>query len=141
MQDCAARRMGIAAELPRKAAKAARPARYGAHFWLVDADGQVLLRRRPPRGLLGGMTELPGTPWTAAPLTQDAALAQAPLPAPWRPVGQAVHGFTHFELTIDVYAAAVPVIAADGFLRPADALHGEALPSVMRKCIAVAQRV
>ncbi len=139
MAGCAGRIAGVAADLPRKAPKAARPIRYGAHFWLVDAAGQVLLRRRPPRGLLGGMTELPGTAWTAAPLSRAAALAQAPMPASWRAAGQATHGFTHFELILDIYAASVPVIAGEGFLRPAGALVDEALPSVMRKCIAVAQ--
>ena len=136
MPECAGRLAGLAAELPRKAAKAPRPDRFGAHFWLADAAGQVLLRRRPPRGLLGGMTELPGTPWTATRPTREAALAQAPMPAQWRMAGQAAHAFTHFALTLDVYAATVPVIDAEGFLRPADALANEALPSVMRKCIA-----
>ena len=139
MARCAGRIAGLAADLPRKAPKASRPMRYGAHFWLVDAAGQVLLRRRPPRGLLGGMTELPGTAWTAAPLSRAAALAQAPMPAAWRAAGQAAHGFTHFELILDIYAASVPVIAGRAFLCPAGALAGEALPSVMRKCIAVAQ--
>jgi A/G-specific adenine glycosylase len=135
-RGCAGRIAGIAAELPRKAPKAARPTRFGAHFWLTDAAGQVLLRRRPPRGLLGGMTELPGTAWTATRLTRVAALTHAPMPAVWRSAGRALHGFTHFQLEIDLYAAEVPVIEADGFLRPADALADEALPSVMRKCIA-----
>jgi A/G-specific adenine glycosylase len=139
MADCAGRIAGVAADLPRKAPKAARPMRYGAHFWLMDSAGQVLLRRRPPRGLLGGMTELPGTAWTGLPLGRDEALAQAPMEAAWRKAGQAAHGFTHFELILDVYIARVAQIAGDGFLRPADALAEEALPSVMRKCIAVAQ--
>jgi len=134
---CAGRARGIAAELPRKAAKRARPLRHGVHFWLVDPQGRVLLRRRPPRGLLGGMTELPGTPWRAEPWDLAAALALAPQPAAWRAAAQVAHGFTHFELTITLYAATVPAITADGFLRPIDALDGEALPSVMRKCVAV----
>ena len=36
MAGCAGRRAGIAAELPRKAAKRARPLRHGVHFWLTD---------------------------------------------------------------------------------------------------------
>ena len=139
MADCAARVAGIAADLPRKAPKAARPTRYGAHFWLMDAAGQVLLRRRPPRGLLGGMTELPGTAWTATPLSRAAALEQAPMLAKWDAAGQATHGFTHFQLILDIYTAQVPAIQAEGFLRPAEALADEALPSVMRKCVAVAR--
>jgi A/G-specific adenine glycosylase len=133
---CAARAQGIAETLPRKAPKRARPLRHGAHFWLTDAQGHVLLRRRPPRGLLGGMAELPGTPWRAEPWPEAEALAHAPMPAPWRQAGRASHGFTHFELAIDLYAAEVPAIQAEGFTRPATALADEALPSVMRKCIA-----
>ncbi len=139
MAACRGRLAGIAAELPHKAARKPRPLRHGAHFWLTDAHGQVLLRRRPARGLLGGMTELPGTPWRAEPWTEAEAVAAAPAAAAWRRAGQALHGFTHFELAIDVYAAAVPSIVADGFLRPADALDGEALPTVMRKCVRVAR--
>jgi len=138
MADCAGRRAGIAGSLPVKAPKQARPQRYGAHFWLTDAAGQVLLRRRPPRGLLGGMTELPGSPWRAEPWTAQDAAAHAPMPADWRLAGHALHGFTHFELAIDVYAAKVPVIVADGFLRPAAALDEEAIPTVMRKCVRIA---
>ena len=139
MRNCRARLAGIAAELPHKAAKKPRPRRFGAHFWLVDHAGQVLLRRRPPTGLLGGMTELPGTPWRPEPWTEAEALAAAPMQAAWRRAGQAFHGLTHFELALDVYAAAVPEITAPGFLRPANALAEEALPTVMRKCIRVAQ--
>jgi A/G-specific adenine glycosylase len=114
--------------------------RHGAHFHLTDAAGLVLLRRRPARGLLGGMAELPGTPWRERPWAVPEALALAPMDAAWRPAGSVRHVFTHFELHLDVYAAEVPAIAADGFIRPLAALAGEALPSVMRKCLAVAGR-
>ncbi len=134
-QHCAARARGIAATLPRKAPKRARPLRHGAHFWLTDANGHALLRRRPPTGLLGGMTELPGTPWRDAPWTDAEALAHAPQQAEWRRAGTATHGFTHFELTLTLFAATTPRITAPGLLRPIDALSAEALPSVMRKCL------
>lgn len=138
MADCAGRRAGIASELPRKGDKRIRPLRHGVHFWLVDSDGNVLLRRRPPEGLLGGMTELPGTGWRDEPWTKTEALALAPMPADWRAAGEVRHGFTHFELTIGLFAARVPKIDASGFARPIDALAHEALPSVMRKCVRMA---
>lgn len=140
MEACRGRALGIAETLPRKAAKAVRPARHGAQFWLTDAAGQVLLRRRPPEGLLGGMLELPGAPWRAEPWSREDALCHAPQPAEWRLAGQAVHGFTHFALTMDVYAARVEQITAPGLLCRADALDGEALPTAMRRCVAVATR-
>ena len=96
-------------------------------------------RRRPPQGLLGGMLELPGTPWRTEPWPLQDALAHAPQSAAWRLAGHAAHGFTHFELHMDVYASQVPAITADGLLRRVDALDNEALPTVMRRCIRVVQ--
>jgi A/G-specific adenine glycosylase len=138
MADCAGRHAGIAAELPRRSEKRPRPLRHGVHFWLEDAGGNVLLRRRPEAGLLGGMAELPGTDWRAAPWRSDEALALAPMPAAWRQAGQVRHGFTHFALTIALFAAQVEKVVGDGFLYPVRDLHAAALPSVMRKCVAMA---
>ncbi|MDR3534294.1 MAG: A/G-specific adenine glycosylase [Rhodopila sp.] len=135
---CAARRLGIQASLPRKSPKKERPIRYGVHFWLTDDHRTVLLRTRPSKGLLGGMTELPGTQWRDTPWTLAEALADAPMRLDWRGAGQVRHGFTHFELIIDVLAAHVPRIEADGFAHPLEALDDAALPSVMRKCVRIA---
>jgi len=137
---CTGLSQGVAADLPRKSPKPDRPHRHGAHFWLTDAAGNVLLRRRPPEGLLGGMTELPGTPWRDRRWPRADALAHAPMDANWRPAGTVRHGFTHFTLDIALFAALVPDIRAEGFLRPVTALDAEALPSVMRKCVRMASR-
>jgi len=136
---CAARALGIAETLPRSAPKMPRPRRFGVHFWLTDAAGNVLLRRRPSRGLLGGMSELPGTPWISEPYSEKEAMAAAPMPAPWRHIGQVRHVFTHFALTLEVFAAAVPRIETTGFLCPIRDVHAQALPTVMRKCVRLAE--
>ncbi len=135
MQGCAARALGIAAELPHKAAKKARPLRHGAHFWVQDAAGGVLLRRRPAKGLLGGMIELPGTAWRGKAWGEAEALAAAPMPASWRLAGAIEHGFTHFALRLEVYFAEVGVIDAEGFIVASAGVEVEALPSVMHKCV------
>lgn len=137
---CRGRAGGAPERLPVKAPRPTRPVRHGAHFVLEGADGAVLLRRRPSSGLLGGMLELPGTPWRDAAWDEAEAAAHAPQPAAWRLVGKAEHGFTHFILLIDVYAAGVPAIVADGLITPAAMLSGVALPTVMRRCVVVAQR-
>jgi A/G-specific adenine glycosylase len=94
--DCRAHAAGIEATLPAKAAKRARPQRYGTIFWLERGD-RVLLVRRPDRGLLGGMRALPTGPWGDAP----PGLADAPAPVAWRRLDARVtHGFTHFELEL-----------------------------------------
>ena len=138
-EDCTARRAGIAAELPRKSPKPARPLRHGTHFLLTDAQGRILLRRRPEKGLLGGMLEVPGTPWRAGPWPEAEALAHAPAEAPWRLLpGLARHGFTHFELEMVLYTAALPRRAApEGEWQSPEAARG-AVPSVMRRLLDLA---
>ena len=138
LEHCAGRRAGIADALPKRSARRERPMRHGVHFWLADAEGNVLLRRRPHDGLLGGMAELPGTEWRAMPWPTNEALTLAPMPAEWRPAGKVLHGFTHFALAIELFAARVDRIEAEGFQRPIALLDAEALPSLMRKCVRMA---
>jgi A/G-specific adenine glycosylase len=137
LQDrCAGRALGIAAELPVKAAKQAKPTRHAVAFWTVRGDGRVLLRRRPERGLLGGMLEVPSTDWTEARWSDGPALGHAPVPAPWEALpGVVRHSFTHFHFEIAVWAARVPADApaADGDWWPLDRLGEAGLPTVMRK--------
>jgi A/G-specific adenine glycosylase len=135
---CLARRQGRQLELPVKGAKRERPTRYGAAFVVRRADGAILLRRRPPRGLLGGMSEVPGSEWSE---TQAAAL-KPPLPARWHAVAAPVeHAFTHFALRLSVQradvAANVPA-PENHWWAPASTLADEALPNVMKKTIEAA---
>ncbi len=133
---CAARARGIAAELPRRTPKPPKPTRRGLAFWAVRADGAVLLRRRAESGLLGGMMEVPSTPWRAAGWTPAEARAHAPLAARWRPLAGVVrHTFTHFHLELGVLAARVDAAAAaaDGVWCPPERFDRRALPTVMKK--------
>jgi A/G-specific adenine glycosylase len=136
---CAAQAQGIAESLPRKAPKAARPVRFGVHFLVEDTAGRWLVRRRPPEGLLGGMLELPGTPWREAGWNAAEALAHAPLPGVgWRaPPGEARHGFTHFELRMTLLAARHDAAAPEGFGWMAPDAARAAMPTVMRKLLAL----
>ena len=143
MALCAARAAGIQEELPVKAKKKARPERYGVSFYVRDKLGCVLLRRRAAGGLLGGMSEMPGSEWL--PVCDAAtALAQAPVAAAWtRAPGAVRHVFTHFALTLCVFTAMVDTGVEpppDCRWVPEEALAGEALPSLMRKVAALAQR-
>ena len=143
MGACAARRRGDPETFPRKAPKVEGQLRRGASFVITHADGQgnihVLVRSRPPNGLLGGMTEVPSTPWTQEFAEAD-ALAAAPLKAKWRRVpGVVEHGFTHFPLQQSVYVTRVPAktkVPAGMRWIPLGNLMGEALPNVMRKIVA-----
>ena len=106
MKECEAKKRGIQETLPVKAAKAARPLKRGAAFVARDSKGAVLLVKRPEKGLLGGMLQPPLGPWADAFPSKKEALLQAPFRAEWKKRSGIVrHGFTHFELEIEVYVA------------------------------------
>ena len=64
-EDCAARARGDQETFPRKAPKKTGALRRGAAFVVTRGD-ELLVRTRPEKGLLGGMTEVPGSDWLAA---------------------------------------------------------------------------
>jgi len=140
---CAVQSDPVAETLPRKAPKKQKPTRYGAAFVAVDpASGAVLLRRRPPRGLLGGMTEVPGSDWSEG-FEPQSALDHAPFQADWhKRKGEVKHTFTHFHLKLTVYRADLPagqaVVSERDWWSSPETLDEEALPTVMRKALAAA---
>ncbi len=143
-KSCAAYARGDAETFPRRVPKREGVLRRGAAFVARRADGFVLLRTRPTKGLLGGMTEVPTTEWTKD-FDDGAALKCAPSFASrkspkWRrTVGIVRHVFTHFPLELTVYVADVPARtpAPEGTRWIAIAeLAREALPSLMRKVLA-----
>jgi A/G-specific adenine glycosylase len=139
-EACVARITGRQDILPVKGVKAARPVRHGSVFYVRRASGEVLVRTRPPKGLLGGMTEFPGSAWDAA---GDPDGAARPLAASYqRLIAPVEHGFTHFELVLTPFLATVAAKtpAPDGCRWISEAgLAGEALPSLMRKVAAAAE--
>lgn len=105
---------------PRRAPKTAKPQREDTAYWLTAGD-QVLLIRRPPRGLLGGMRALPvgDTP---------------PIAGAWIDAGQVSHVFTHFALTLQVKKCIVDrQEALDGEWWPVEEIANAGLPSLFRK--------
>ncbi|MDA9492300.1 A/G-specific adenine glycosylase [Bradyrhizobium sp. CCBAU 11361] len=138
---CLARAQGTQETFPRKAPKKSGTLRRGAAF-VVTRGEELLVRSRPEKGLLGGMTEVPGSDWLAG---QEDATAKRQAPAlkglsRWqRRVGVVTHVFTHFPLELVVYTAKAEArTRAPAGMRwvPIATLAGEALPNVMRKVIA-----
>src|SRR5690606_39458448 len=74
---CVARRNGTQAQRPAAAKKTAAPVIDVGVAVLRDARGRVLLVRRPAKGLLAGMWELPGRAVEAGAAPEDAALGAA----------------------------------------------------------------
>jgi A/G-specific adenine glycosylase len=145
--SCLAYERGDQETFPRKVPKREGKLRRGAAFVVLRADGCVLLRQRPEKGLLGAMTEVPGSAW-AHDFDVTGALAAAPRfrsKLKWRKLpGVVRHVFTHFPLELTVFIApaartAKPPKGARWV--KLDDLPGEALPTVMRKVLGHAIKV
>jgi A/G-specific adenine glycosylase len=117
---CEARRAGEPERFPVKPARAARPRRQGVAYWL-EHDGDVLLVRRPARGLLGGMLALP----TEA----------APAEAQWHEAGSVEHVFTHFALTMRLLCASAAA-RPPGLWWPVGRIGEAGLPTLFGKLAA-----
>ena len=139
MAPCQARMAGVQETLPRKEPKAERPLRRGSVFVVLRTDDAVLVRTRPPKGLLGGMVEAPTSAWEPD-YDVARAMLDAPLDARWKRLPGAVrHTFTHFPLELTVFFAKVAAgtDAPDGMRwTPRPALTDEAVPNAMRKVFA-----
>ncbi|KAF0230355.1 MAG: A/G-specific adenine [Beijerinckiaceae bacterium] len=135
---CAAAKAGTATAYPVKAAKKAKPVRFGTAYVVHDGAGRILLRTRPGKGLLAGMTEVPNSGWSEG----EAPAAAPPLKADWLVLNApVVHVFTHFELRLTVHTATMPgpVPAPEDMRWVAIAdLDSEPLPTLFRKVIAAA---
>jgi A/G-specific adenine glycosylase len=106
-ERCVARIEGRQSQLPTPRPKKFRPQRCAYVVLMVRDDGAVLLERRPPAGIWGGL-------WTL-PQFDDRDAAQA-----WIQGGSAAtlppyfHSFTHFDLTLHpllVHASAITAVA------------------------------
>ena len=128
---CEARAQGIAADLPRKAPKKAKPQRRGT-VWIGLTEDAVLVETRPEKGLLGGTLAFPSTGW-------DGSDLPPPAPADWQDLGLVRHVFTHFALHLTVATARLTASPQRGNLVPLGRFDPRALPGLMRKAWALAQ--
>ena len=114
---CDAFAAGRTAEIPAARRRAARRLKR-THMLLALSAGQVLLERRPPQGIWGGL-------WAPAEFADEAALAAFVAErfrgaAPMRQLATFRHAFTHFDLDIEPRIVELPEgqgILAEGEMR------------------------
>lgn len=127
---CKARDHGTAADLPKKTRKPPKPTRHGIAWVARRPNGELLLERRPPKGLLGGTLAFPTSGWDGD--------TPPPMQADWRETnGQVRHTFTHFHLILDIHQAEVstgdqPERGSFQLVDP------DSLPTLMRKVLKLA---
>ncbi|MTH63289.1 A/G-specific adenine glycosylase [Paracoccus shanxieyensis] len=131
LDECAARAQGIAADLPRKLPKKAKPQRFGT-VWIGFAGDRVLVETRPDKGLLGGTLAFPSTGW-------DGSDMEAPAGGDWRDMGVVRHVFTHFTLDLTVLSGQLTANPERGNLLALREFSPSALPGLMRKAWSLAK--
>ena len=132
---CKVRADGTPESFPVKAVKKAKPLRQGRVYW-IERDGAVLLVTRQGKGMLGGMRALPDDGWSA----RADGHAGPPIPGEWRAGGLVRHGFTHFDLELQLMLCAGGDFASlpAGEFWPVDAIEAAGLPTVFAKAARLA---
>ncbi len=133
---CAAKSKGIAASLPARKAKSAKPQKHGYIYWITGPDNRILFERRGEKGMLAGTIGLPTSPWVEK--TED----KTHLPSITRGKASKVlvrHGFTHFDLELHGFAVILgnTDVPAGGDYFWADAAEAAKLgvPTVFKKAL------
>ena len=110
--DCEARLTDRVAEFPSPKPARVRPRRAAFALLITDPEGRILLGRRPPVGIWGGLWALPMTQpdedWHALTLAMDAQVAGAQL------LPAIHHAFTHFDLDLTPVRVAAGEAPATG---------------------------
>ena len=136
-ENCLAYSLDTANQLPHRKSKAAKPTRRGYAFW-AEYNGHLWLCRRPERGLLGGMMEVPSSDWLETPDWSAVPMPQIPIIANWKETpGMVRHSFTHFHLELKVIRLELleMIDLQEGDWFPFSRIDDLALPTVMMKII------
>ena len=136
---CKASKSGKPDRWPIRSLKAPKKTRFGIVFWVEHPSGEILLQKRPDRGMLGGMTEIVSSEWLMQPISVNQINKYAPIPdVHWSPVGTKVqHTFSHFKLELCIYTAKSIIRPHGTFWCPPEKLALQPLPSLMKKIVAL----
>ena len=125
-RTCVAHREGREASLPQRAVRKVPPRRTTTLLMITRGDS-VLLERRPPAGIWGGLWSLPEGEFDGAASDrhgQPTSIEREP---------GFVHGFTHFVLEADVVRVRIEPVALSGLQSPDDPIRWvafDALPTL-----------
>lgn len=101
---CLAFKRDTPIDFPKRKKKDEKPRKYGYIYWFESVNGEIAIRKRPPKGLLANLMEFPGTEWTTNPSPIDKAIKEAPCDnTQWICLPTKVkHTFTHFHLELTI---------------------------------------
>lgn len=135
---------GNPAGYPIKPPAVVKPTRYALFFLIYDTTGRIFLRKRPEKGLLGGMMEVPSGTWSEDPQVLLRGFQESPFPEKELAVqktSEVSHTFTHFHLKGKIFIAQKksPCFQhhdkeGDLWILPCD-VSQKALPTLMKKIL------
>ena len=136
--DCVAHAQCRTADLPAPRPKKVLPEKRTQMLLLVD-QGELLLEKRPDRGIWGGLWSLPELDFNADPAAH-CIHHHGVAPISVQPLAQLTHSFTHFKLHIHATrvqpATRSPLRPGQAWLSLDGALEA-ALPAPVRKLVAL----
>lgn len=147
-EDCVAHRDDRVAELPARRPTRARVQREAHVLLLVDGHDRVLVERRPPTGIWGGLWCPPVIDMDGAEDWRAHARHRGAAPDSARPLPVLHHAFTHFDLAlqplripcIDVVPSTIAENAEQAWIKLSDPATWPGLPAPIRKLVAQLDR-
>ncbi len=136
LRGCKAAMLNDPTSLPVRPQKKAKPVRRGAVYIIRNQIDEVLLGKRPDKGLLGGMLTFPSHGWDGSACPEW--LTNGTTSLHWcKKQFEIRHVFSHFTAVITVYDGKIEpgVDAPDGYSW--QSCSPETLPSLMAKCYQV----
>lgn len=131
---CKAYKQGLSEGYPQKMPSTLKPTRYLNAYWVENELGAVLLEKRSPSGLLGGLVMVP------IPSLNKGDFFQASENLSLHSLkGYVSHTFTHFHLKITILKTSIlqedlPLKTHQFWCSMSD-LHLQALPTLMKKIV------
>ena len=135
--DCKAFLRGVAENFPVKDPKRTKPTKHAYAFVIRNQKGQIYLRKRPEKGLLANMMEVPSSDSIESETTLKEVLPSLPLSTTSHAeeAHQVKHTFTHFHLKLKVVQAISSEESPNW--HDQDKLSELALPTLMKKVLNV----
>lgn len=139
-KNCRAFQTNRVKDFPTKKTKAKIPVRKTIVFWVEDKNGNVLIRKRPEKGLLASMMEIPSSAWSTD-FNLEKALKEAPLKLNYKlQPGTLRHTFTHFHLDMQIATAETKSKQKGLWVHPKD-FQDYAFPNLMKKIIKASTKI
>ncbi len=131
--ECAAYKNNVAERYPRKRRKSKVPRKKGIVYWVENDAGQVFIQKRPEKGLLAGLMEIP---WAE----QEGKEISFPFISDWQKIpGEVDHVFTHFHLKLKIYRTVSNEFSTgEGVWCAPENFENHAFPTLMKKVIQLA---